>query len=268
MKFAFAALSALVVAGCVAVPRATHELEAARTTYRDAAANPQVQARAPVELELAERSLGDAERFHKADADPAMVAHFAYLAGQRSRIAVKTAELRAAEAAMATAASQRHRMHLELGARERAQADLQQRQAQAQLKQAERAAQFPAEMNALKARETERGWVLSFGSEQLFEGPSATLTTGGRKAIEHLAQVLQKQPARGIAIEGYADSSASAELGKQLSQARTEAVKQLLVEQGIEPSHIWTRAFAYPVASNERVEVVIAPAASSGATFR
>lgn len=263
MKPALAALCALVVAGCVAVPRATHELDGARAAYRDAAANPQVQARAPVELELAERSLGDAERFHKADADPAMVAHFAYLAAQRSRIAVKTAELRAAEAAMATAASQRHRMHLELSARERAQADLQLRQQQARLEAAERAAQFPVEMSALKARQTERGWVVSFGAQRLFEGASAALTPVGRKSIENLAQVLQKQPARGIAIEGYADSSASPELGKQLSQARTEAVKQLLIEGGIEPGHIWTRPFAYPVGADERVEIVVAPAASA-----
>lgn len=67
-----------------------------------------------------ERALGDAERFQKADADPAMVAHFAYLAEQRSRIAMKTAELRAAEAALATSGEQRGRMQLELSARERA----------------------------------------------------------------------------------------------------------------------------------------------------
>ena len=92
----------VMVAGCVALPRATHEVERAEATYRLAAANPEVQARAPVELQMAERSLADAERLHKADADPAKVAHFAYLAEQRARIALTTAELRRAEAAVAT----------------------------------------------------------------------------------------------------------------------------------------------------------------------
>ena len=105
----------LLVAGCTSVPRATNELEAARAVYRTAAANPQVQARAPVELELAQRDLRDAENLQSADAEPAKVAHFSYLAAQRSRIAMKTAELRAAEVAYTRANEQRNRMELEQG---------------------------------------------------------------------------------------------------------------------------------------------------------
>jgi hypothetical protein len=110
-----------VAAGCTSVPRATNELEAARDVYRNAAANPQVQARAPVELELAERDLRDAENLHSADAAPARVAHFSYLAAQRARIAMKTAELRAAEASYSMANEQRGRLKAELDARERPQ---------------------------------------------------------------------------------------------------------------------------------------------------
>lgn len=107
----------VLVAGCVAVPRATNELESARAAYRSAAASRVVQARAPVELQVAERALADAERLHEADADPMRVAHFAYLAEQRARIALKTAELRSAEAAVATSADQRQRMELDLSTR-------------------------------------------------------------------------------------------------------------------------------------------------------
>jgi hypothetical protein len=104
----------LLAAGCTSVPRATNELEAARDVYRNAAANPQVQARAPAELELAERDLRDAENLHNADAEPARVAHFSYLAAQRARIAMKTAELRAAEASYSMANEQRSRLQAEL----------------------------------------------------------------------------------------------------------------------------------------------------------
>jgi hypothetical protein len=97
-----------LIAACVAVPRATNELDRARAAYRAAAASSEVQSHAPVELEIAERSRGYAERFHKADADPGMVAHFAYLAEQRSRIALKTAELRKAEAAVALSGGAQH----------------------------------------------------------------------------------------------------------------------------------------------------------------
>jgi hypothetical protein len=121
-----AALAAVCVgtllgAGCTSVPRATNELEAARDVYRHAAANQQVQARAPVELELAARDLRDAENLQSADAEPAKVAHFSYLAAQRARIAMKTAELRAAEASYAMANEQRTRLQAELSARERIQ---------------------------------------------------------------------------------------------------------------------------------------------------
>jgi len=111
---------AALVAGCTAIPRATNEIESARAAYRAAAASSEVQARAPVELQVAQRALGDAERLHNADAEPAMVAHFAYLAEQRSRIALTTAQMRNAEAALAMG-SERSRMQLEQSARERAQ---------------------------------------------------------------------------------------------------------------------------------------------------
>jgi len=100
---------ALVLGACASVPGPSDEVERARAAYRAAAANPAVQARAPVELQLAERALGDAERLHQAAVEPARVAHFAYLAERRARIAVKTAQLRTAEAALATNSGARMR---------------------------------------------------------------------------------------------------------------------------------------------------------------
>jgi outer membrane protein OmpA-like peptidoglycan-associated protein len=294
----FAAILAFpLVAACVAVPRATNELESARAAYRAAAAAPEVQTRAPVELQLAERALGDAERFQKADADPAMVAHFAYLAEQRARIAMKTAELRGAEAAVATSNEQRSRMQLDfLSARERERAEAQRRQAEAQTKQVELAAgqasaekraaderaallssevsRLQGQMSELKARETERGLVLTMRNDVLFDSGAATLKPGGRKAIDNLAQLMQKQPGRGIAVEGFTDSTGSAEVNRRLSEARAAAVKQALVERGIEPARVETRGYgpAFPIASNEtavgrqlnrRVEIVITPQPSA-----
>jgi Domain of unknown function (DUF4398) len=118
---AAACASIALVAACTSVPRASNELDSARAAYRVAAADPQVQARAQTELQLAERELRDAENLASADADPARVAHFAYLAEQRARIAVKTAEQRAAEVAYQMANDQRQRMQLELGSRAAAQ---------------------------------------------------------------------------------------------------------------------------------------------------
>jgi outer membrane protein OmpA-like peptidoglycan-associated protein len=264
-------------------------MESARAAYKAAAASPQVQARAPVELQLAERSLGDAERLYKADADPAMVAHLAYLAEQRARIALKTAELRDAEAEVATAGGQRSRMQLELSAREREQALAQGKQAQLAADQAaaeklaseQRASQLNSEVSRLqgelKARETDRGLVMTLGNDVLFDSGAATLKPGGRKAIDNLATLLQKQPGRNIQLEGFTDSTGSAETNRRLSEERAGAVKQALVARGVDSARIQTRGMgpAFPIASNEtavgrqlnrRVEVVVLPpsGASSG----
>jgi outer membrane protein OmpA-like peptidoglycan-associated protein len=276
MRIALAAICAVtVLAACVAVPRANNELESARAAYRSAAASTEVQARAPFELQAAERALGDAERFQQADGDPARVAHFSYLAEQLSRIALTTAAMREAEARLATANEQRSRLQAELAARERARLEAAARPPQVQVLAAPLSSELKrleGEMPGLAARETDRGWVLSFDPAALFESAGAALKPQGRKTVQNLAQMMKREPARGIAVEGYTDSAGSAERNRQLSQARAEAVKQVLVEHGIDPNHVWTRAYGseYPLASKERVEVVIAgPAsASSGASTR
>ena len=301
MRQLAAVAACVLVAACVSVPRATNEMENARAAYRLAASNPQVQARAPVELQLAQRALGDAERFHGADADPTMVAHFAYLAEQRARIAMKTAELRETEAAMATAGEQRNRMQAELSAREREQALTQKRDADLQIKQAqiaaeqaaaekraseERASQLNSEVGRLqgelKARETDRGTVMTLGNDVLFDSGASVLKPGGRKAIDNLAQLMQKQPGRSVEIEGFTDATGSSDTNRKLSEARAAAVKQALVERGVDAARIRTRGMgaSFPIASNEtavgrqlnrRVEVVFSPQSgtpSAGGTTR
>lgn len=289
-------VSLALAAGCTTIPRATNELEAARAAYRAAAANPQVQARAPVELEIAERALGDAERLHQADAEPARVAHFAYVAERRARIAVETAEMRAAEAAVATASAERSRMQLEQSARERQRLEAEKRQADLARERAERQAQLAAqqaaaakemaeqrgtnlagavtrlqaEMRELEARETGRGWVLTLRDEVLFDSASAALKPGSERALEALAALMQNSPERPIAIEGFTDATGSPEANRRLSEARAVAVKQALVQRGVDAARIQTRGQgpAFPIASNEteigrqlnrRVEIVIAP---------
>jgi outer membrane protein OmpA-like peptidoglycan-associated protein len=284
---------AALVAGCAATPEATHSLDSARSTYRMAATDPEVQLRAPVELQVAERALAEAERHWKEGADPAVVSHHAYLAEQRARIAMKTADYRQAEAAVATSSEQRNRILLEAREREleaqRRQTELAREQAMVQKRAAEeQQGQLAAEMqrlqseiSELKTAETDRGWVLTLANDMLFDSGRAVLKPGGQKAVENLAQFMRKEPERGITIEGFTDSTGSEEVNRKLSELRAQAVKEALVARGIEAKRIETRGYgpAFPVASNDtavgrqlnrRVQVVIAGPgkASAGGSAR
>lgn len=292
------ALAALAVAGallasCAQAPVAGNaSLDGARESYRAASADPQVQLRAPVELAVAERALAQAEKLWRANAPADLVAHQAYLATQRSRIALNTAQYRKAEAAVATSGEQRNRVLLRAREQEAENAKSQARAAEQARAEAEiraeqlartnqaqagksadlgsELARLKAQIGDLKAEQTERGWVLTLRSDVLFDSGGATLKPGARRAVDSLARFMERYPEREIAIEGFTDSVGAQEANRRLSESRAAAVKNALVARGIEPSRIDARGYgpAFPVASNDtptgrqlnrRVEIVINP---------
>jgi outer membrane protein OmpA-like peptidoglycan-associated protein len=248
-------LPAAALAGACATTPAVHpNLDSARLSYRQAAEHPEVPARAPVELQVAERALLNAERLASSGADPALVAHQAYLADTQARIAMATADYRRAEARVATAGEQRNRLLLDARSRD---LSLQQ--------QSQPAPQPPA----VTPQATERGLVFTLSSDLLFDSGQAALKPGGEKTLETIAQAVGRQPEQRIVIEGFTDSTGPAELNRRLSEQRAQAVKAALVARGVDAQRIEARGYgpAYPVASNEtpvgrqlnrRVQVVIA----------
>lgn len=246
----------LLAAGCAMTPAANPGLESARLSYAQAAGHPEVPLRAPVELQVAERSLAQAERLWRDGADPALVAHHAYLADQRARIAMASADYRKAEALVATSGEQRNRVLLDARARE---LELQKQEAASQ----QAAAPPPA------PQPTERGLVFTLSSDLLFDSGQAVLKPGGEKTLENIAQAVRGQPGQRIVIEGFTDSTGSAEVNRRLSEERARAVKEALVARGVDARDIEARGYgpAYPVASNDtpvgrqlnrRVQIVIA----------
>jgi outer membrane protein OmpA-like peptidoglycan-associated protein len=296
------AASCLVMSGCAISPQASQQLEQARAVYRSAAADPAVQANAPAELKSAQDALQDAERMAEKGEPSELVEHNAYLAEQRSRIALRTADIRRSEASIAAAGEERRRLQLEAREREAAAAREQAQQAQMQVRQAEMArkeaesraailehdrlekerhstaqAELGAEVKRLeseladmRAKQTDRGWILTLKNELLFDPGGATLKPGAQRALDNLSQFLTKYPDRDIAIEGFTDSTGSKDANQQLSEKRAWAVKAALVARGIQSTRIDARGYgpSFPVASNEtptgrqlnrRVEIVIDP---------
>jgi outer membrane protein OmpA-like peptidoglycan-associated protein len=292
MKFAWMAC-ALLLAGCVTFVEPTGSLEEARTLYSQAAADPQVQARAAGELSLAERTLAQAERSWRDKAPDELVQHQTYLASQQSRVALATAQYRAAEAKLATAREQRSRLMLEIRQREAAEAKSRAEAAELAEAAAKREAQeaarilaeesqqkspdlgaelkrLQAEVAGLKAQQTERGWTLTLRNEMLFDSGASILKPAAAPAIDNLARFLRDNPDRDIAIEGFTDSVGSTTANRELSETRAQAVKEALIGRGIDARRIDARGYgpSFPVATNEtptgrqanrRVEIVINP---------
>jgi outer membrane protein OmpA-like peptidoglycan-associated protein len=140
--------------------------------------------------------------------------------------------------------------------------------------EAERAAKAKAEadqlmreLSDLKAKQTERGIVLTIG-DVLFATAKADLSSDALRSVDKLADFLQKYPSRNVLIEGHTDSVGSEEYNLTLSERRADSVKESLTSRGIPEGRIATKGYGkkYPVASNDtaagkqqnrRVEVII-----------
>jgi outer membrane protein OmpA-like peptidoglycan-associated protein len=127
--------------------------------------------------------------------------------------------------------------------------------------------QLAQELANLKARETNRGLVLTLG-DVLFDVNQATLTPGAMNNLSTLVTFLKEHPDRHVTIEGYTDSAGSEAYNLELSQRRAEAVRNFLLQSGIEASRLTATGYgeASPIApnttaagrlQNRRVEVVI-----------
>src|SRR5262249_42658929 len=84
-----------------------------------------------------------------------------------------------------------------------------------------------------------------------FEGGSTQITSTSLKTINDLAQILKAYPKVQVQIAGHTDNSGSRETNQALSLARAEAVKTVLVGQGVSADRVTTQGFGQerPIAS-------------------
>lgn len=132
----------------------------------------------------------------------------------------------------------------------------------------ERAERLQQQIAELEARPTERGLVLTLGSDVLFDFDRYELRAGAERTVGRIAEFLNEYEDRQVLVEGFTDSVGSRDYNMGLSERRANAVKIGLVDRGVDPGRIRIRGYGpdYPVASNDsdagrqlnrRVEVII-----------
>jgi outer membrane protein OmpA-like peptidoglycan-associated protein len=265
---------ALAIAGCASTPKSSDVLESARSVVQAAEADPNAAKYAAVDLQTAKSDLAVADAAFVKHDEPG-IAQPAYMAAQNARLAQLRGAAKADDARVA--AGQAERDSIVLAARtnqvdsanrakdaaNRATDDAKIARDQA----TDNAARLQAEVDALKAKPTDRGLVLTLG-DVLFETGSATLSSGAGRNMDRLVQFLTDHPERMVQIDGFTDSIGADSYNQELSQHRADAVRYQLVSRGISSARISTQGYgkAYPVASNSessgrqlnrRVEVVI-----------
>ena len=86
----------------------------------------------------------------------------------------------------------------------------------------------------------------------LFDRGTAQILTGSYEALDEVVAFLQENPQVTIEVAGHTDNQGRADLNLALSEERAVAVKQYLVEQGIDPSRITDKGYGgtRPLVSN------------------
>ncbi|HEX2789102.1 MAG TPA: OmpA family protein [Steroidobacteraceae bacterium] len=269
---ALAALAAMLLAACATTsPESASALAQAQSAVSTLEADPLAAQTAGKPLQDARDALAAALKAQHDHRPPDEVVHLAYLARRHAEIGEAVIAETRAHDRMADAQARRDQVLM--AARERdaaaaraqassaeAQAAAAQNQAAAARDQAaaanDQAAAARAQLADLQAKQTERGMVLTLGSNVLFDTGSDTLKPGADQALTRVAQFLQSQPGVKLRIEGHTDSRGSDSYNEALSQRRAQAVASALTDRGVDPSRLQAvgRGMQLPVATNETAE--------------
>ena len=245
-----ATVASVLLAACAAAPLKPDGAAEARNQLTQLQSDPNLGSRAPLAIKEADAAVTAAEQ---PQTDKDLAAHRVYLADRKVETARAQAETRFAEDQRATLSAQRERARLDARTNEADAAKSQVATARMDAANSEQeAAELQRQVDALQAKTTDRGLVLTLG-DVLFETGRADLKAGAAGNLSKLVAFLTKYPERVVAIEGYTDSVGSDDYNQALSQRRADSVKSYLVRAGIESGRLSASGMGKndPVASND-----------------
>src|SRR5471032_2828426 len=116
-----------------------------------------------------------------------------------------------------------------------------------------RTADALAELSSLASlKEEERGLVVTLSGSILFRSAESILMPAARVKLDQVAKALLAIRARNLIVEGHTDSRGSETYNQGLSQRRSDAVRDYLVQSGYPADHIQSfgKGKGSPVANN------------------
>jgi outer membrane protein OmpA-like peptidoglycan-associated protein len=244
---ALAAAAMMLLAACSSTPERVEALETARAVVPQVEASPRAGVAATYIAE-ARKALNRANRLAEEGGEVADIEYEADVAAKNAQIANEKILTAQARDEIEKGTAERQAVLIE--ARERKTKGLEQ------------------ELADLKAKQTERGTVVTLG-DVLFDTGKASLKPGAYTTIDRLAEVLNRDPKRQVLIEGHTDSVGSEEFNQSLSERRAAAVQAALFERGVSSEQVRAlgKGETTPVASNDdpggrqqnrRVEMIFA----------
>lgn len=253
-----AAVASVLLAGCAAAPTAPEGASEVRAKLTQLQSDSNLASRAPAAIKDADAAVRVAEQ---PEADRPLGEHRVYIADRKVEIASAVAQTRYLEDQRAQLSAERASAQLDSRTREVDAA----REATADAR--EDTAELQRQIDALKAKPTDRGLVLTLG-DVLFESGRAELKPGATSNLGQLVAFLAKYPSRTVAIEGHTDSVGGDDFNLGLSQRRADSVRSYLLSQGVAAQRVTATGAgeSSPVAGNDsaagrqqnrRVEVII-----------
>jgi len=161
-----------------------------------------------------------------------------------------------AEKAKAEAVAQQQALAAETEKARQAAAESDKLREQAEKEKQEMRARLLQQLNSVLAtRDTARGLIANM-SDVLFKSGSYELMPGARERLAKVSGIVLAYQGLRLAVEGHTDSVGTDEYNRKLSEQRAAAVRDYLVQQGIESDVISAAGFgkSEPVASNDTPE--------------
>lgn len=222
------------------------------------------------------------------EADQGALAEQERLAAEQARAQAEQARQEAQQEAQQAAAAQAQAQQAQAQAQQQLEQAQQQQQALAQQAeqarlQAQQAEQAKAQVEqqaeqqrqrllqqlnqVLQTKDTAKGLIVNV-SDVLFDTGQATLKPGAKVRLAKVSGIILAYPDLKLEVDGYTDSTGTAEFNQGLSERRADTVRNFLISQGVPSNNVTARGFGEedPIASNStsagrqlnrRVELVV-----------